>query len=64
MLLDPERAIVEAYGFGAKGAERYLTNPEGGRRPAVIIGEDGRVLKVLPDLMTVDQQQEALGSLS
>ena len=64
VLLDPDRSIVEAYGLGRKGDERYLINPEGGRRPAVIIDEEGRVLKLLPDLATVDQQVEALQSIT
>ena len=46
------------------GDERYLVNPAEGRRPAVIIDEDGSILRLLPDLATVDGQQEALASLN
>ena len=44
--------------------ERYLANPSEGRRPAVIIDKDGRVLRLLPDLSDVDGQMEALASLT
>jgi peroxiredoxin len=63
VLLDPDRAIAIAYGMSKIGDERYLINPEGGRRPAVIIDEGGRVLQLLPDLATVEQQLEALRGL-
>ena len=45
------------------GDERYLANPSEGRRPAAIIDEDGLVLKLLPDLATVEGQMEALANL-
>ena len=64
ILLDPERSIALAYGMSKSGDESYLANSSGGRRPAVIIDEDGRVLKLLPDLATVDGQTEALASLT
>ena len=64
ILLDPDRAIAMAYGMSKAGDERYLANPSGGRRPAVIIDKDGLVLKLLPDLSDVDGQMEALASLT
>ena len=45
------------------GDERYLANPAEGRRPGVIIDEAGYILKLLPDLATVDGQLEVLNSL-
>ncbi len=45
------------------GDERYLANPAEGRRPAVVIDEAGYILKLLPDLATVDGQLEVLNSL-
>ena len=45
------------------GDEQYLANPSEGRRPAVIIDEDGLILKSLPNLATVDGQAETLASL-
>ena len=47
-----------------EGDSQYLANPAEGRRPAVIIDEEGLVLKLLPDLATVEQQKETLASLA
>jgi peroxiredoxin len=63
ILLDPDRSIALAYGMSKAGDERYLTNPSEGRRPAVVIDENGLVLKLLPDLTDVDGQMETLASL-
>ena len=63
VLLDPDRSIALAYGMSKAGDERYLANPAEGRRPAVIIDEQGIILKLLPDLATVDGQKEVLASL-
>ena len=64
VLLDPDRSIALAYGMSKAGDERYLANPSEGRRPAVVIDENGLVLKLLPDLTDVDGQMETLASLS
>ena len=64
VLLDEERSIAIAYGMSKAGDERYLANPAEGRRPAVIIDEEGLILKLLPDLATVDGQAEILASLA
>lgn len=63
ILQDGDRSIAIAYGMSTVGDERYLANPADGRRPAVIIDEDGLILKLLPDLATVDEQTETLASL-
>ena len=63
VILDKERSIAIAYGMSKAGDERYLANPADGRRPAVIIDEEGLILKLLPDLATVDGQTETLASL-
>ena len=63
ILLDPDRSIALAYGMSSAGDERYLADPSEGRRPAVIIDEEGLILSVLPDLATVDGQKEVLASL-
>ncbi len=63
VLLDKGRSIALAYGMSKAGDERYLANPAEGRRPAVIIDEDGLILRLLPDLATVDGQTETLASL-
>ena len=64
VLLDPDRSIALSYGMSKAGEERYLANPAEGRRPAVIIDEQGIILKLLPDLATVDGQIEVLASLA
>ena len=63
ILLDTERSIAIAYGMSKVGDERYIANPADGRRPAVIIDEDGLILKSLPDLASVDEQAETLANL-
>ncbi len=63
VLLDKERSIAIAYGMSKAGDERYLANSADGRRPAVIIDEEGLILRLLPDLATVDAQMETLASL-
>ena len=64
VILDGDRSIAIAFGMSIAGDERYLANPAEGRRPAVIIDEEGVVLKLLPDLATVEGQTEALASLA
>ncbi len=63
ILLDPERSIAIAFGMSTAGDERYLANSAEGRRPGVIIDEEGLVLKLMPDLSTVEGQMEALAGL-
>ena len=63
VILDNERTIAIAFGMSIAGDERYLSNPAEGRRPAVIIDEEGLVLRWLPDLATVEGQIEILSSL-
>ena len=64
ILLDSDRSIAVAYGMSNAGDERYLADPSEGRRPAVIIDEEGLILRVLPDLAAVDGQKEVLASLA
>ena len=61
--MDPDRSIGIAYGMSKADDERYVANRADGRRPAVIIDKEGVVITVLPDLMTVEGQMEALSSL-
>jgi peroxiredoxin len=63
VILDPDRSIAISFGMSKAGDERYLANPADGRRPAVIIDEDGSILKLLPNLATVEGQTEALAGL-
>ena len=64
VILDADRSIAIAVGMAKGGDERYLANPTEGRRPAVIIGEDGSILRLLPDLATVEGQIESLAGLA
>jgi peroxiredoxin len=64
VLSDQERVIALAYGMSKEGDRQYLANSAEGRRPAVIIDEEGLVLRILPDLATVTQQLEMLASLA
>ena len=63
ILLDPGRSIAISFGMSKAGDERYLANPAEGRRPGVVIDEEGVILKLLPDLASVESQQEVLASL-
>ena len=63
VIVDKDRSIAIAYGMSRAGDARYLANPAEGRRPAVIIDEEGLILKLLPDLATVDGQTETLAGL-
>ena len=64
ILQDPDRSIALAYEMSKAGDERYLADPSEGRRPAVVIDEEGLILRMLPDLATVDGQREVLASLA
>ena len=63
ILLDPDRSIGISFGMSKAGDERYLANGADGRRPGVVIDEQGVILKLLPDLNSVELQQEVLASL-
>ena len=63
VILDNERMIAVAYGMSKARDERYLADPAEGRRPAVIVDEEGLGLKWPPDLATVEGQMEVLSSL-
>jgi peroxiredoxin len=63
ILRDPDRAVATAYGIAQPDASRYVANNAEGRRPGVLVDEEGRVVAVLPDLRTVEDQLEALARL-
>ena len=64
ILVDQDRKVALAYGIAEPGGERYVANNAEGRRPAIIIDEGGRVMKLLPDLKTVEDQQKALAQIA
>jgi len=55
VLLDPDRRVGIAYGMSDAASERYVANPADGRRPAVVIDEEGRIAVWEPDMNTVEQ---------
>ena len=63
VLSDPDRLIAKEYGIWVEGADRYVANNGEGRRPAVLIDEQGKIAKILPDLMTVEDDLSALRSV-
>ncbi len=64
VLVDSDRSIGLAYGISEPSVEKYVANNAEGRRPAVLIDEQGNVAMTLPDLRTVDDQLEALKALA
>ena len=63
VLVDTGRVIGTAYGISQPTAEKYVANNAEGRRPAVLIDEQGTVALTLSDLRTVEEQMEALNGL-
>jgi peroxiredoxin len=55
VLLDQDRSVGIAYGMSEASAERYVANNAEGRRPAVVIDEDGLIAAWEPDMNTVEQ---------
>ena len=63
VLLDTDRKVGIAYGMSESGAERYVANASEGRRPAVVIDEDGLIAAWEPDMNNVDLIRDLLESL-
>ena len=63
VLLDPDRSVGIAYGMSDAAADRYVANPTDGRRPAVVIDEEGRIAAWEPDMNTVEQIEALLSVL-
>lgn len=63
VLLDADRAIGTAYGMSDPSAERYVANAAEGRRPAVVIDEEGLILAWEPDINTVDKIRDLVEKL-
>ena len=55
VLLDADRSVGIAYGMSEATAERYVANNAEGRRPAVVIDENGRIAAWEPDMNAVEQ---------
>ncbi len=63
VLLDKGREVGIAYGMSEAGAEQYVANAAEGRRPAVVIDEQGRIAAWEPDMNKVEQIASLLASL-
>ena len=55
VLLDVDRSVGIAYGMSEASAERYVANNAEGRRPAVVIDENGLIAAWEPDMNAVEQ---------
>jgi peroxiredoxin len=63
VLIDPDRSIGLAYEISQPTAEKYVANNAEGRRPAILIDEQGQVELILPDIRNVEDQVAALKTL-
>jgi peroxiredoxin len=63
VLIDSDREVGIAYGMSNATSDRYVAKAEEGRRPAVVIDEEGRVAAWEPDMNTVDQVAALIDSL-
>jgi len=63
VLLDPDRKVGIAYGMSDAGSDRYVANAAEGRRPAVVIDEQGRIAAFEPDMNQVEQIESLLAAL-
>ena len=55
VLNDPDRLLGSAVGMADPAAERYVKDPSDGRRPAVVIDEQGAICAWEPDMNDVAQ---------
>jgi peroxiredoxin Q/BCP len=55
VLIDADRAVGIAYGMSSAASERYVAKAEEGRRPAVVIDEQGHIAAWEPDMNSVEQ---------
>jgi len=46
VLSDPDRSIARDYGIWVVGADRYVANNADGRRPAVLVDEQGKIARI------------------
>ena len=63
ILVDADRAIGTAFGVSEPTVEKYVANNAEGRRPGLLIDEEGKIALALPDLRNVDGQVEALSGI-
>jgi peroxiredoxin len=63
VLIDSDRQVGIAYGMSSATSERYVAKAEEGRRPAVVVDENGRIAAWEPDMNTVEQVAALIDSL-
>ena len=63
ILVDADRAIGTAFGVSQPTVEKYVANNAEGRRPGLLIDDEGKIALALPDLRNVDGQVEALSGI-
>ncbi len=52
-----------AYGMSEKDSDRYVANAAEGRRPAVLVDEEGLIAAWEPDINSVEKVAELLASI-
>ena len=55
VLIDSDRSVGIAYGMSSGSSERYVAKPDDGRRPAVVIDEEGHIAAWEQDMNQVVQ---------
>ena len=63
VLIDSDRKVGIAYGMSSAASERYVAKAEEGRRPAVVLDEEGCIAAWEPDMNTVAQVAALLNRL-
>jgi peroxiredoxin len=63
VLNDPGRLVGFELGMAALDGEKYVKDPSEGRRPAVVIGEDGLICAWEPDMTDVTHIANLVGRL-
>lgn len=63
VLIDSDRSVGIAYGMSSSDSERYVSKPDDGRRPAVVIDENGRIAAWEQDMNQVIQIENLLSTL-
>ena len=55
VLIDADRSVGIAYGMSSAEGDRYVARADEGRRPAVVVDEEGHIAAWEPDMNTVEQ---------
>ena len=63
VLMDGGRQVGIAYGMSDSAGDRYVANSADGRRPAVLIDEEGLILAWEPDINSVKKIDDLLATI-